>query len=134
MNYISDRDYNAQMKAIKRMNQSKEREMKLRKEREKYGFKLKIPSTSKIVLFIVFALCLQILFFCERIMEKTGDLSALYVLIGVPVSLVPICLGYYWKSCQENTSGGIVYDAAMKNVQSNDDESNTDCTPNDQSF
>ena len=67
-------------------------------------------------------------------MEKTGDLSALYVLIGVPVSLVPICLGYYWKSCQENTSGGIVYDTAMKNAQSNDDASNTDCTPSDPSF
>lgn len=134
MNYISDRDYNAQMKAIKRMNQSKEREMKLRKEREKYSFKFKMPSTSKIVLFIVFALCLQILFFCERIMEKTGDLSALYVLIGVPVSLVPICLGYYWKSCQENTSGGIIYDTAMKNAQCNDDASNDDYMSSDPSF
>ena len=126
MNYISDRDYNAQMKAIKRMNQSK--------EREKYSFKFKMPSTSKIVLFVVFVLCLQILFFCEHIMEETGDLSALYVLIGVPVSLVPICLGYYWKSCQENTSGGIIYDTAMRNVQPNDDVSNTDYIPNDPSF
>lgn len=134
MNYISEREYEAQMRRLKKINESREREKKLKEERYKYGFRFKMPSTSKIVLFIVFALCLQILFFCERIMEKTGDLSALYVLIGVPVSLVPICLGYYWKSCQENTSGGIIYDTAMKNAQVNDDTSNTDCVSSDPSF
>ena len=134
MNYISEREYEAQMRRLKKINESREREKKLKEERDKYGFKFKMPSTSKIVLFVVFVLCLQILFFCERIMEETGDLSALYVLIGVPVSLVPICLGYYWKSCQENTSGGIIYDTAMRNVHPNDDVSNTDYIPNDPAF
>ena len=134
MNYISEREYEAQMRRLKKINESREREKKLKEERDKYGFKFKMPSTSKIVLFVVFVLCLQILFFCERIMEETGDLSALYVLIGVPVSLVPICLGYYWKSCQENTSGGIIYDTAMRNAHPNDDVSNTDYIPNDPAF
>lgn len=131
MNYISEREYEAQMRRLKKINESREREKKLKEERDKYGFKFKMPSTSKIVLFVVFILCLQILFFCERIMEETGDLSALYVLIGVPVSLVPICLGYYWKSCQENTSGGIVYDTAMRNQ---DEPEQLDDVPNDPSF
>jgi hypothetical protein len=51
-------------------------------------------------------------------MLKLGDISAMYVLIGVPVSLVPIVLGYYWKSKNENTAGGITYDIAMKEKES----------------
>lgn len=125
MSYMSEREYNARMARIQRENESKERELNLEKERKKYAFKFKMPSTSKIVLFVVFVLCIQILFFCERIMEETGDLSALYVLIGVPVSLVPICLGYYWKSRAENTAGGIVYEAAMGNKSESCEDINT---------
>ena len=115
MNYISDRDYNAQMKAIKRMNQSKEREMKLRKEREKYSFKLKMPSTSKIVLFVSLVLCLQIVFFCERLMVELKDTSALYVLLGIPAAMAPIIWAYFSKAKAENTKNGIVYETAMRN-------------------
>lgn len=70
-------------------------------------------STSKVALFIVFALCIQIIAFCEFMMFETKDISAMYVLIGVPVSLISVVLGYYHKSTAENTAGGIVYDSAM---------------------
>lgn len=70
-------------------------------------------STSKIVLLVVFILCIEIVIFCEVMMNKYGDLSAMYALIGVPVSLVPICLGYFNKSKAQNTVGGITYDMAM---------------------
>ena len=50
-------------------------------------------------------------------MNKYGDLSAMYALIGVPVSLVPICLGYFNKSKAQNTVGGITYDMAMLDRQ-----------------
>ena len=91
----------------------------LEKERKKYGFKLKLPSTSKIVLAITFLMCLQIMFFCEYAMLTSGDFSALYVLIGAPVTLVPIALGYMVKSKAENTSGGIVYEQAMHDMRAN---------------
>nr|DAZ82163.1 MAG TPA: hypothetical protein [Caudoviricetes sp.] len=133
MNYISDRDYNAQMKAIKRMNQSKEREMKLRKEREKYGFKLKMPSTSKIVLFVSLVICLQIVFFCERLMVELKDTSALYVLLGIPATMAPIIWAYFSKSKAENTKNGIVYETAMRNQAASEDEP-CDNAPNDPSF
>lgn len=133
MNYISDRDYNAQMKAIKRMNQSKEREMKLRKEREKYGFKLKMPSTSKIVLFVSLVICLQIVFFCERLMVELKDTSALYVLLGIPAAMAPIIWAYFSKSKAENTKNGIVYETAMRNQAASEDEP-CDDAPNDSSF
>lgn len=133
MNYISDRDYNTQMKAIKRMNQSKEREMKLRKEREKYGFKLKMPSTSKIVLFVSLVICLQIVFFCERLMVELKDTSALYVLLGIPAAMAPIIWAYFSKSKAENTKNGIVYETAMRNQAASEDEP-CDDAPNDLSF
>lgn len=117
MSYISEREYTAQMKALKKMNESKEREIELKKERNKYGFKLKLPSTSKIILFASLLICLQIIFFCERIMVDLGDTSALYVLIGIPAAMAPIIWSYYSKSKAENTMGGIVYEQAMMNQQ-----------------
>ena len=114
MRYISDREYKSRLKSIQDFNKSKEREIRLEKERNKYRFKLKFPSTSKIVLAVTFLMCLQIVFFCEYAMFTSGDFSALYVLIGAPVTLVPIALGYLIKSKAENTVGGIVYEQAMR--------------------
>lgn len=118
MRYISDREYKSRLKSIQDFNKSKEREMRLEKERNKYRFKLKFPSTSKIVLAVTFLMCLQIVFFCEYAMFTSGDFSALYVLIGAPVTLVPIALGYLIKSKAENTVGGIVYEQAMRDRES----------------
>lgn len=133
MNYISDRDYNAQMKAIKRMNQSKEREIKLREEREKYSFKFKMPSTSKIVLFVSLIICLQIIFFCERLMVELQDTSALYVLLGIPAAMAPIIWAYFSKAKAENTKNGIVYETAMRDKDDSASEQ-LDDAPNDPSF
>ena len=118
MRYISDREYKSRLKSIQDFNKSKEREMRLEKERNKYRFKLKFPSTSKIVLAVTLLMCLQIVFFCEYAMFTSGDFSALYVLIGAPVTLVPIALGYLIKSKAENTVGGIVYEQAMRDRES----------------
>lgn len=90
----------------------------MNKEKCKTKKKSKLPSTSKLVLFIVFLLCVEIILFAQYAMLKLADISAMYVLIGVPVSLVPIVLGYYWKSKNENTAGGITYDIAMKEKES----------------
>lgn len=116
MSYISERQYASEMKAIQQMNASREREIKLEKERNKYRFKFKMPSTSKIILFASILMCLQIIFFCENIMMELGDTSALYVLIGIPATMVPIIWAYYAKSKAENTAGGIVYETAMNNT------------------
>ena len=70
-------------------------------------------STSKIVLLVVFILCIEIVIFCEVMMNKYGDLSAMYALIGVPATLIPTVCAYMIKSKAENTQGGITYDMAM---------------------
>ena len=78
---------------------------------------MKKISTSKIVLFVVFLICIEILVFCELMMNKYGDLSAMYALISVPVTLVPIVLGYFHKSRIQNSEGGITYEMAMLEKQ-----------------
>lgn len=70
-------------------------------------------STSKIVLLVVFIICIEILIFAEIMMNKYGDLSAMYALIGVPTTLVPIIISYYHKSAKENSQFGITYEMAM---------------------
>lgn len=133
MNYISEREYEAQMRRLKKINESREREKKLKEERYKYGFKLKMPSTSKIVLFVSLVICLQIVFFCERIMVELKDTSALYVLLGIPAAMAPIIWAYFSKSKAENTKNGIVYETAMRNQAASEDEP-CDDAPNDPSF
>lgn len=113
MSYMSDREFKAKLKEIQKENEGIERKRKLREERMKIFPKIKLPSTSKIVLFVVFLLCLQIVLYCENAMTTSGNYAALYVLIGAPVSLVPVVLSYYWKSKAENTKDGIVYEKAM---------------------
>ena len=116
MGYLSEKEYEARMRKLKQRNKSNERKRKLKEEKMKYFPKLKLPSTSKLILLGVILLCLQIVIFCEYTMITLGDTSAMYVLIGIPATLIPIVWGYYSKSKAENTQGGIVYDIAMKQL------------------
>lgn len=71
-------------------------------------------TTSKKILWFIIALAVQVIVFAEVAMIVTGDLSALYALIGGTVTLsVGGVIEYMWKSTKENTKGGIVYDKAM---------------------
>lgn len=110
---MSEKEFNARLKDIQEKNKSKERKRKLKAEKSKYKTKRKLPSTSKIVLFVVFLLCIEIIIFSEYAMIILEDASAMYVLIGVPTTLVPTIVAYYHKSRAENTKGGITYDMAM---------------------
>lgn len=113
MGFISEKEYEIRLQKIKYKNVSKERKRKLKEEKRKSVTKLKLPSTSKLILMGAVLLCLQIVIFCEYIMIALGDTSAMYVLIGIPATLIPIIWGYYSKAKAENTAGGIVYEQAM---------------------
>lgn len=122
MRYMSELEYDIEMKRIKRENSSRRRIQKLQEEKNKLKKKHKLPPTSKLVLLVVFALSIQIIAFVEFVMLKYGDFSAAYALIGIPVTIVPTILGYYHKSKAENTEGGIIYEKAMMQAE-DDDES-----------
>lgn len=125
MRYLTDSQYNKQLKKIQIKNQQKEKRQKLREEKNKYKPKLKLPTTSKLLLIGAVLLCLEIVIFCEYVMLKLQDSSSLYVLIGIPASLIPIILGYFYKSKAENTSGGIVFETAMSQMTGTANEEET---------
>lgn len=123
MRYMSELQYDIEMKRIKRENSSRRRIQKLQEEKNKLKKKHKLPPTSKLVLLVVFVLSIQIIAFVEFVMLKYGDFSAAYALIGIPVTIVPTILGYFYKSKAENTQGGIIYEKAMMSAEDEDDES-----------
>lgn len=120
MKHISEKEFDFQMKEIKNANLSKERARQLREEKNKG--KRKLPQTSKMILLSMILLCLQIVIFCEYAMLTLGDASSMYVLIGIPAALAPIIWGYYSKSKAENVAGGIVYESAMAEIRSTNED------------
>lgn len=117
MGYMTKQEYEEALWEIKRKNQEKRRKQRLKEEKNKYKQKKKLPSTSKLILIGAVLLCLEIIIFCEYLMWKTSDLTAMYVLIGIAASLASIVLGYYIKSKAENTTGGLVYESAMEELR-----------------
>ena len=107
--------YNRKLGRIQERNEYLEEKYKLLAEQNEYKVKAKAPSTSKLILWTVVLICVEIVFFSEFAMLKTGDTSALYALIGVPATLVPAVLGYYHKAAKENCVGGVVYQNMVNN-------------------
>lgn len=116
---LTQKEFEKKLAEIQEKNKQKEYRKLLREERKKSRTKIKLPSTSKLILLVAFLLCLEIIIFCEYMMVKTGDPSSLYSMIGVASALIPLCLGYYFKSKAENTAGGITYDMAMLEANQN---------------
>ena len=117
MGYMTKQEFEKKLHKIRLENQDKRRKQKLEDEKNKYKKKKKLPSTSKLILIGAVILCLQIIIFCEYMMWKTGDLQAMYVLIGISASLASVIIGYLLKSKAENTSGGIIYETAMEELR-----------------
>ena len=115
---MTKQEYLDELSKIKKRNRQIKLRQNLRKQKLNMLPKIKLPSTSKIVLLVVILLNLQIIWFVEKAIMTYGDLSALYALIGIPTTLVPTVLGYFIKSKAENTSGGIVYESAMSQLNS----------------
>lgn len=124
---ITEKQYKSELSRLEYLNKSKERNLKLKQEKNKYKNHIKLPSTSKLVLFGMILLCLEIVVFSEIFIYQNQDSNGLYALIGIPVALVPVIWGYYSKSKAENTKDGIVYDIAMKQF----DNDNSDVVEED---
>lgn len=129
MSHMTKQRYEEELHKIRLDNLEKKRKQKLKSEKKKYKKKLALPSTSKLILIGAVLLCLQIILFCEYLMWKTSDLTAMYVLIGIAASLVSVILSYYNKARHENTAGGIVYETAMEKLKQ---IANADSTPVDE--
>ena len=120
--YLTSREYELELKKIKAKNKQIEMKGNLKAAKVK-RFNWKKPNTSKLIVFVVFAICLQILWFSEHMISLTGDTSYMYALIGIPAALIPTILGYYAKASRENQIGGITYDSAMAGLNNQQDTS-----------
>lgn len=76
-------------------------------------------TTTKLVMIYLFLLMNIILFFAMGSMIYLQDLSALPVLITDIAAQVLIYLGYLVKSLKENTVNGIIFEAAMHEIETN---------------
>lgn len=115
--YMSQREFNKRLREIQRENESLRRINKLEQERSRLKKPKDKLTTSKLALLIMFIIVFEIVVFTQILMYVTRDLSALYVLIGIPATMILPLWRYYAKSQVENTQGGITYDMAMKNNQ-----------------
>lgn len=122
---MTKQEYELELKKIKEKNQQIKMKQNLKAAKIK-RFQFKKPNTSKLIVFVVFAICLQILWFSEHMMSLTGDTSYMYALIGIPAALIPTVISYFNKAKIENTSdSGYVYEARMaelNNQGTSDDE------------
>lgn len=117
MIYMTKSQFDSKLAKVKRRNETIEYRRRLREERMKYWPKFILPSTSKIVLIVAAVLCVEILFFCQWMIVKTGDTNALYAMVGVITALSSIVIGYFVKSTRENTEGGVTYLNAMAQLE-----------------
>lgn len=126
MIYMTKSQFDVKIAKAKRRNETIEYKRRLREERMKYWPKFVLPSTSKIVLIVAAILCVEILFFCQWMIVKTGDTNALYAMVGVITALSSIVIGYFVKSTKQNTTGGITYETAMAQLQRPKDPASTE--------
>lgn len=113
MRYLSEEEYNSRLKKIELKNITKERKRKLREEKNKYKQKIKLPSTSKLFLWLGFLLFIEIIFFCQYLAIKTLDTTPLVAMIGAIGGLISMFYTYSKKSTIENSRDGIVFETAM---------------------
>lgn len=129
MKYLTEKEFEKEMTQAKQKKRQYEMRKELREAKRRFP-KLKKPNTSKLIVFVVFVICLQILWFSEHMVTVTGDTSYMYVLIGIPAALIPTIIGYYSKARAENVaSSGYVYETRMAQLQAqvnnqNEEENN----------
>lgn len=106
--YLTKQEYELELKKIKEKNQQIKMKQNLKAAKVK-RFNFKKPRTSKMVLWTVIALCIQILWFTEHMATVTGDTSFMYALIAIPASLIPTVLSYMKNSRVEHQMGQFEY-------------------------
>lgn len=114
MKKLTEREYQAELKKAQAYNIFKERNAKLKIEKNKYKKNYKLPSTSKLIAAYLFIILNIVLTYAMIVMYQFRDLTYLGVLITDIVAQILTYLIYARKATIENTVGGITYDMAMK--------------------
>ena len=126
---MSDEQYDKRMSKAKGIAKNRRRKQKIREARNQW--KPKKPHKkfefSKIIVFLVFIMCMEILIFSQCLLWNTQDTSALYSLIAIPSTLVPTLILYYTKAKSENIVklNNLFDNSIFQNIQEQDDTTNT---------
>ena len=118
MKYISEKEYNNNLKQINKENESLKRLKSLREEQNKYRPKIKLPSTSKLMAVYLFVILNIVLIYAIVSMYKLADLTYLGTLVTDVAAQILTYFIYSKKALAENSQGGITYDMAMMNYRS----------------
>lgn len=98
MKYLTEKEFEKEMTQIKQQKRQYEMRKELREAKRRFP-KFKKPRTSKMVLWTVIAICIQILWFTEHMATITGDTSFMYALVAIPASLIPTVLALMNNQC-----------------------------------
>lgn len=104
MKYLTEKEFEKKLAQIQQKKRQYEMKKELREAKRRFP-KFKKPRTSKMVLWTVIALCIQILWFTEHMATTTGDTSFMYALVAIPASLIPTVLSYMKNSRVEHQMG-----------------------------
>lgn len=122
----TSRDYEKRLRQLDRAERTLELKKQVEDREKALGLRRSFnkPSWSKVMMALMVLICVEIIIYAEVIMWTRYDLSALYALVGVAVSLAAAIWAYCEKSKAENTKGGIIYDKAMQ--ENNEDSGGED--------
>lgn len=113
MERLTEKQYQAALKRIQYENLYKERNRKLKEEKNKLNHKLKLPPTSKLMAAYLFIIMNVVLIYSLVTMYEFRDLTYLGVLITDIAGQILVYWIYSLKSRKENCKDGITYDLAM---------------------
>ena len=122
MKYLTEKEFEKEMTQIKQKKRQYEMKKELREAKRR--FKFKKPRTSKMVLWTVIALCIQILWFTEHMATTTGDTSFMYALVAIPASLIPTVLSYMKNSRVEHQMGQFENPIEIPSANCSENENN----------
>ena len=125
MKYLTEKEFEKKLAQIQQKKRQYEMKKELREAKRRFP-KLKKPRTSKMVLWTVIALCIQILWFTEHMATTTGDTSFMYALVAIPASLIPTVLSYMKNSRVEHQMGQFEnpIETSSTNCSENENENN----------
>lgn len=104
MKRLSDQDYVKKLNEAKAYAEAKQRNDEIKAIKKSNKKRFKFPTTTKILVFIVVLLCIEMIVFGQVMSWRTGDTMNIESYLTIGGTLVTTILGYLAKSLSENKS------------------------------
>ena len=99
---MSDEQYDKRMSKAKGIAKNRRRKQKIREARNQGKKKIKFPTTTKILIFIVISICIEMIGFAQIMQWRTGDTMSIGQYLSIGGTLVTSLGVYLLKSTIEN--------------------------------